>query len=327
MPSRSSHSEPASCFSLAIHLIAGSVILISLIPSWAGLFGGYHWLIDLFSHFRWQYLIACVPMLAWTLWRRQHVLTVLVAVTLLLNAWLIGRLMVHPGLGREALEDDFRLRVLSLNVLTSNPNKQQVLDHVTGADADFVFFMEVDDAWLSALQALKEKYPHHYAEPRGDNFGLAVFSHIPWKKPPVVWYADAKVPTVEVELNHQGRDLMVVCTHPLPPAGRHYATLRDQQLRQLAERVSRQTLPVLVMGDLNATPWSAGMRIVQHEENLGFRSLVTPCAPTWRAGSAFAIPIDHILCTAPLVLENRIVGPDVGSDHRSVKSDVRWAKP
>lgn len=312
--------------SVAWDRVIGAVFFLGLIPSWFGLLGGFHWFPDLFSHFRWQYLFACLPMLAWALWRRQRVLSLLTAATLLLNAWLIGSLALPSGISREDLADDFHLSVLSLNVLTSNPGMQKVIDHVIQADADFVFLMEVDNEWMNALKVLERKYPHHYARPRPDNFGVAIFSRVPWKSPPVVWYADAKVPTIEVELTHQGRDLMIVATHPLPPAGRRYAIKRNQQLRQLVDRIAGQSDPVLVLGDLNATPWSAGMRIVQQGGRLGYRSLEAPWTPTWRSGSIFAIPIDHILCTTPLVLENRTVGPDVGSDHRSVRADVRWAK-
>jgi endonuclease/exonuclease/phosphatase (EEP) superfamily protein YafD len=126
-------------------------------------------------------------------------------------------------------------------------------------------------------------------------------------------------------MTHQGRDFVLIGTHPPPPGGREFAAERDRQLGQLAEHVALTQMPVLVVGDLNATPWSAGMRIATGR-NLGFRSLRPPWTPTWRAASIFAIPIDHALCTAPLVIVGRSVGPDVGSDHRSLNIAVGWAR-
>jgi endonuclease/exonuclease/phosphatase (EEP) superfamily protein YafD len=48
--------------------------------------------------------------------------------------------------------------------------------------------------------------------------------------------------------------------------------------------------------------------------------------PTWSANTPFAIPIDHVLATSPLVITSRSVGPDVGSDHRPLDFVVGWAK-
>jgi endonuclease/exonuclease/phosphatase (EEP) superfamily protein YafD len=214
--------------------------------------------------------------------------------------------------------------VLSVNVLTSNPDKQKVLDHVLESDADVVFLMEVNDAWMAALRALRSKYPHQIGHPRQDNFGVALFSRTPWKREETLWLEDSLVPTIEIEWTHQGRELVLIGTHPLPPVGRDYATRRDTQLRALAGHVAALKQPVLVVGDLNATPWSTGMRITTAKGRLAYRSLSPPWTPTWRAGSIFAIPIDHALCTAPLVIAELKVGPDVGSDHRSVRVTMGW---
>jgi endonuclease/exonuclease/phosphatase (EEP) superfamily protein YafD len=311
---------PLSCLGLSI----GAMVVLAMLPSWIGLLGTWHWALDLFSHFRWQYLIVSVLAVGLTAWRGPRLVLAFAVATLLLNGFLIGRLAWQPGISRDNLADDFKLTVLSVNVLTSNPDKQAVLDHVQQADADVVFVMEVNGEWLAALQVLKSKYPHHMEHPREDNFGLALFSRIPWKREETLWLGDSLVPTVEVELSHQGRELVVIGTHPLPPVGREYASHRDEQLRLLAAHVSKRKPPALIVGDLNATPWSNGMRIVTAGDGLAFRSLSPPWTPTWRAGSIFAIPIDHALCTAPLVITERKAGPDVGSDHRPVRVTVGW---
>jgi endonuclease/exonuclease/phosphatase (EEP) superfamily protein YafD len=315
-------SESARC----ADLMAGTLIVLALLPSWIGLLGGFHWFLDLFSHPRWQYLAICVLAVAWTAWRRQRRVLLFAGTTLLLNGFLIGNLAWHPEIRREKLADDFSLSVLSLNVYTANPNKQQVLDHVREADADVVFLMEVNSEWVAAMEPLKAKYPHSVATPREDNFGVALFSRIPWKREETFLLGRAEVQSVEIEISHAGHDLRIIGTHPLPPVSRDYAAARDEQLRLLAQRVAQAAAPTLVVGDLNATPWSAGMRIVTKDGKLGFRSLSPPWIPTWRADTMFAIPIDHALCTKPLVITQRKIGPDVGSDHRSVRVTVGWEK-
>ena len=138
--------------------IVRMVLLVPIVCSWMGLFGGWHWFLHLFSHFRWQYLLASVVAVAWAAWRRQRKVLVLAVITLLLNTVLIGQLAWHPRMSRDAVSDDFRLRVLSLNVLTSNTRTQAVLDQVLASDADVVFLMEVNQRSIAALAGLKEKY-------------------------------------------------------------------------------------------------------------------------------------------------------------------------
>jgi endonuclease/exonuclease/phosphatase (EEP) superfamily protein YafD len=94
--------------------------------------------------------------------------------------------------------------------------------------------------------------------------------------------------------------------------------MRDSQLAALAQHVQQISEPVLVVGDFNATPWSVGMRHAMRG-NLGFRSLDAPWQPTWQSHSILAIPIDHALCTSPLVITHRSLGRDVGSDHRPLE--------
>jgi endonuclease/exonuclease/phosphatase (EEP) superfamily protein YafD len=300
--------------------------MVPIICSWMGLFGGWHWFLDLFSHFRWQYLLASIVAVAWAAWRRQRKVLLLAAVTLLLNAGLIGRLAWHPRISREAVSDDFKLRVLSLNVLTSNTRTEAVVDHVLASDADVVYLMEVSKRWMAALSGLKGKYPYVLARPRQDNFGVALFSRIPWTQEDIPMFGEAGVPSIEVHLSHQGHELVLLGTHPLPPVGGEYASLRNEQLQLLAEHVAKLGGAVLVVGDFNSTPWSEGMRILTRNSGLGFRSIAPPWTPTWRAGTPLAIPIDHALCTAPLVIAERSVGGDMGSDHRPLNITVGWEK-
>jgi len=303
--------------------LTGLGVLAGLLPSWLGMAGALHWTLDLLSHFRWQYLAASLGAIAWATWRRQRALTVAAALTLLLNVSLLGRLTWPPEVRPSRLTEGFSLRVLSMNVLSSNRQFQSARREIESSSADVVFLMEVNHRWMAELEALKERYPHHLALPREDNFGVALFSRIPWTRHEVKWLGHADVPSVEIELAHQGHDLVLIGTHPLPPVGGPYSQMRNEQLRELAKHVASLSKPVLVVGDLNTTPWSAGMRQLTASGHLGFRSLAPPWTPTWRAGSIFGIPIDHALCTAPLVIAERSVGSDFGSDHRPLLVIVR----
>jgi endonuclease/exonuclease/phosphatase (EEP) superfamily protein YafD len=304
--------------------IIPAMALLALLPSWLGLLGDWHWSLDLLAHFRWQYLGFSALIVAWAVWRRRRMVMALAGLTLLLNAALIGRLAWHPGVN-DRVAPDFSLRVMSFNLLTSNPHKQRVLDYLLAADADVICLLEFDGKWQAALAPLHAKYPHRLTDPRPDNFGIAVYSRIPLEKAAVLDLGEAGLPSIEARLSRQGRGLVVIATHPVPPAGRRNAAWRDSQLAHLANHVSQLQVPALVVGDLNATPWSAGVRILT-ASGLGFRSLAPAWMPTWRARSVFAIPIDHALATAPLLITRRSIGPDLGSDHRPLLVSVGWGR-
>lgn len=297
---------------------------IALLPSWLGLLGDWNWILDLFSHFRWQYVAVGVCVLAIAAWRRARAVVAVAALTLLLNGWLIGRLAwqheprLVPAPGASALS------VVSLNVQRVNSRKQDVVEYLRSTDADIVFLMEVDGPWVAALEPLEARYPHRIASPRTDNFGLVLLSRVPLQDTRLEYLAGSAAPTVMTIIEHAGRRLFLVGIHPVPPVGSHAAHLRDTQLTALAAVVRQSETPVLVIGDLNATPWSRAMRLLV-SAGLGFRGNAGPWKPTWRVGSLLAIPIDHALSTAPLVISAHEVGPDVGSDHRPVSLQVDWA--
>lgn len=297
----------------------------ALLPSWLGLAGSVHWFLDLFSHFRWQYLLVALVLVALSLWQRQRVVLAAALLTALLNAALLAQLATDTRSGAGEAEPDFALRVVSFNVLASNPQHQRVVDYVAGSGADVVFLAEIDAGWARSLEALKAEYPYQFVHPRPDNFGGALLSRLPLLEPELLKLGAGPRPTLKARLEHQGRSLLFVGMHPVPPMGGEFALHRDSQIDGLRDYVAAQGDPVLTVGDFNASPWSAPMRRLVRGA-LGFRGEDPPWTPTWSVFTPFAVPIDHALCTGPLWIAQREVGPDLGSDHRPVRIEVRWLK-
>ena len=142
-----------------------------------------------------------------------------------------------------------------------------------------------------------------------------------WRNAQVLRFGLRAMPSVGVQMNRQGREFVLIGTHPLSPTGPRRARVSDRQFAWLANHVQQLKEPVLVVGDMNATPWSVGLRIAT-ASNLGFRSLDAPSAPTWHARSPFAIPVDHALRTAPLVVTDRKAGPSTPT----TGPDLPWVR-
>lgn len=91
---------------------------------------------------------------------------------------------------------------------------------------------------------------------------------------------------------------------------------------QLPRYVHRAASPVLLLGDLNVSPWSPYFRRLLRESGLRDSSQGRGVRPTWPTfNPLMLIPIDHCLYSPGIAIVNRQTGPHVGSDHFPVIVD------
>ena len=112
---------------------------------------------------------------------------------------------------------------------------------------------------------------------------------------------------------------------PVPPLGHNE---RDAQLAGLARELAANPGPVLLVGDLNTTPWSPAFANL-----LAQAQLDDPAQQFWPTGTWPAVLpvgriwIDHVLAGHGATVTSRTVLEDVGSDHLPVVASVTvWAR-
>jgi endonuclease/exonuclease/phosphatase (EEP) superfamily protein YafD len=290
------------------------VCVMALLATFAGFFARAWWLLELTTHFRPHLAITCLLLAGFWAWRRRWRWVAGCVGGLILNMlvmcphFLAGP--VSPASGSSPL------RIVSLNVHTSNPQAELVVSFLSEANADIVLLMEVDDLWMQKLAEWSAQYPYQLVEAREDNFGIAVFSRVPWTNAAVAEFGSAGVPTVVADLNVSGRSIHFVGTHPLPPGTASYSAQRNEQLEKLAEHMTGITNPIVLVGDLNTTPWSPCFTELQRRSGLHDASKGTWISGSWPATLPVGkIPIDHCLISPELRIVSRKLGPPVGSDH------------
>jgi endonuclease/exonuclease/phosphatase (EEP) superfamily protein YafD len=217
------------------------------------------------------------------------------------------------------------LRLMIFNVLFTNKNHVAAIDHVLQVDADIVCLLEVDSSWQHSLEPLRVKYPQRVEDLSAGAFSIACYTRLPVKSSEVRRFTIWGLPTVLLNLDHLGTKLTFIGTHPDTPIGALHAQQWRSQLSQIGSAVAAIDGEVIVAGDFNATPWCEGMRLLREAGGLQFRSVDPVWPPTWGLNLPTMIPIDHVLLKGGLSVQKRVLGPDVGSDHRSVTVELARA--
>ncbi|MBN2703583.1 MAG: endonuclease/exonuclease/phosphatase family protein [Pontiellaceae bacterium] len=295
-------------------IIVALLALVSLL----GLAGRLHWTLDLFSHFRVQYAQLALIGAGICLWVRFNKVVLAFIALFLLNYAFIFPLY----LGKPDAPTQKPHRAMLMNINANNGNTDQVLDAVEDFAPDLLLLEEVTPKWVEELAPLNELFPYRIAQPQTDCFGIMLLSKYPLTEGVVVEIGDGGVPSIIADVNFPDGTITLIGTHPLPPIGSAYSAHRNRQLKELAAVAKSQRKPVLVMGDLNTTPWSPYFRNLLRDSGLHDSTKGFGFQPTWSPSIRFLkIPIDHMLYSSGIRVWNRVVGPKVGSDHLPVVMD------
>ena len=304
-------------FLLFLFTAAGTVICFLTL---AGFGGGYAWSLDLASHFRVQYLV-CLALAALVvgLGRRFWLAAVFAAFA----AWNLALILpLYDSPARPAAPDGEALRAYWLNVNTANRNAAALLASIDRHKPDFILLAEVNDRWTKDLRTLSADYPHKLERPRPDNFGIALYSRHPLQDQRVLDLGAAGVPSLLVRAAPGGRDFYLLGTHTLPPIGPTYARRRNLHLAAIPDLAASLEAPLLLLGDLNATPWSYNFKRLLAASALRNGARGRGLQPTWPAPLwPLRIPIDHSLHSTGIEIRDRLIGEAVGSDHYPVIVD------
>lgn len=296
------------------------IAFLSLPVTWLGSLGRFHWMLDLFSHFRLQYAVVCAAVLLYALFRRRVVLILAAAVSFLWNAQLIHA--VHRTAEPQAAPAAKPLKVMTFNVMGNNDNHVAVIEHILNVDPDIVCLLETGDDWRLSLEPLRVKYPYRVEELGAGYFSIACYTRLPLTSSQIRRFPPWGLPSVILNMDHLGTPLTFIGAHPLPPMGEEDATVWRDILSQLGDLVAGIEGNVIVGGDLNATPWCHGMRLLREKSGLGFHSVDPVWPPTWGLHLPMMIPIDQILLKGSFIIQKRHIGPPMGSDHRSVMVEL-----
>lgn len=287
-------------------------LLNRLLPPSADTFA---WLIDLAAH--WQLFYAPLWLALCLLCALRARRWLLLAPFALLPLWSASARLPESN---ESDGGAAALVVVAANVHVGNRDPAPLVAWLRAQPADVVVISELSAPYAEALsRALGNDYPYRELHPRESPFGVGILSRRPLRNAALIDDADG-VQTLLADIDIAGRPARIVAAHPMPPLAPHWHSKRDRLLTVASETADT---PLIVAGDLNATPWSSALIGLERHALLRTAGL----APTWpRPGrGAIGIPIDHVLASRHWRRGPVSRGPDIGSDHFPVRVALRRA--
>lgn len=315
---------PSSSLSVWGLLEVGAVL--ACLATLTGFLGRLWWILELTSHFRLHLALSLGALAAVWAMKRRWRMTAICGAAAAANALLV-LFLLWPA-GKPVATAGPRLRLVALNVHTANERSDLVREFLRRTDADVILLMEVNERWMDALKSLRTNYPQVIAEPREDNFGIALFSRLPLTNGEVVEFGKAEVPSIAATIAVGGQNVFLLGTHPLPPGSAESARRRNEQFQEIAARLRRCARPAIVLGDLNSTPWSPYFSELLRDSGLKNTSQGRGLFGSWPAWLPSArIALDHCLVSTSIRVINQQLGPRVGSDHLPVMIDLQIPMP
>jgi endonuclease/exonuclease/phosphatase (EEP) superfamily protein YafD len=285
----------------------------------------FHWTLDILSHYHLQYTVGlalCLLVLLLLRDFRFYLLSVVAA--FLVNLILVTPFFLTPGPVAQAATEATPLRVMALNISTSNAGYGQVVELIRERQPDLVFMSEVREDLLAVLRAeLADSYPHLHAEPSRVTLGVAFLSRQPFQEVETVMPGGRGRRYLRAVLDWQGQPVTIVGIHPLPPMSGEWAASRNSEIALMGQLANEATQPFILLGDLNASPWSQPMRQLMANTALRYAMQGYGIGLTWRlAGVLLGAPLDYILVSPAWQVVNYVEGGDIRSDHIPIQADL-----
>lgn len=293
------------------------LLFLSVFFTFTGFFSQYGLFFDLTSHFRLQYLIIqIICVIGFFVWQQRR-RSCAIAFVALINLFQIIPLYLEVPVNKISSEvSPHQLKIILVNVHTSNRQFGKVAEYIQQKQPDLVALEEINPEWMAALTPVLNEFPYRQFELRTDNFGIGLFSKIKPETMTLEYFGKVGVPSVVARFQFEEKPLSVLLTHPVPPASQVYYEYRNEQMESIASKREGFGSNLIVIGDFNSTSWSdyfhnfiRKMNLIDSRQGFGLQT-------TWPAMMPFlAITIDHCLVSPNMMVIDRKIGPDVGSDH------------
>lgn len=305
------------------------MVVLTAVGMLLGYTGSWHWLAELFAHFFIQYwLIALLAGVALFLARDRAYGAAAITLFCLASFALAPYYLVQESVS--VVPGNTGLKLLQFNAAQDPERVIEWLER-NPERADVVVLLEATPNFQVGIKRLRSLYPHVLTDLRHGPFGIALLSKFPLDSGVTLDLAGDDYPALAAKILPKAWPvpLQLYAIHPPPPISGELAGIRNRYMEKLATlTVANPLVPSVVVGDANSTPWSPWFRdFVQagklRDSQGGLGLLATWPAATAKYSPLLGIPIDVCLVSDKLHVAARYAGPDFGSDHLPVITELR----
>jgi endonuclease/exonuclease/phosphatase (EEP) superfamily protein YafD len=273
---------------------------------------------DILVHFQIVYAAILIVLIALALLRRRWRALLIAAAPAVA---LVFAFTPYLPAARVGADRSGSLRVLTFNARYGNDDFTRAAAWLRGAEIDVVFLTELNAAGWRGLDDLRAQYPHQVRA----QFWSAILSRHP------IVPVDMALPEASTGVagrlcRERGGCVLIVGLHLSRPLTSRLVAIQRRAFAAAVATLQRYPDDAhIVLGDFNMTPWTR-----RYRDFLARAALVDSAAgrlprPTWGPrGWLRLLPIDHILHSAGLIVMDRRVGPDLGSDHLPIAVRFAW---
>jgi endonuclease/exonuclease/phosphatase (EEP) superfamily protein YafD len=286
--------------------------------------GAFWWGFELLSHLRVQFAVGAAIFAVFFLVRRVHVEAVIAVILIVINIiplfpYLIGSPAALAG------DENARLRVMTFNLHQEQADLGALRHLIRREKPDFVLITEFRTPPARFLRDLDDILPYRTGSPRAGLFRLLLLSRLPIAAARLHKPSLSFLPVLEARLCRGSTDCFTLLglhaarPSPAEPTGWRDAMLAFVAARAAASRDGR----VIVIGDLNATPWSPVLKRVMKIGGLRDAAIGSPFRSTWTSRfPLLGLPLDQVLIGRAVGINSRRVAESIGSDHFPVIADL-----
>lgn len=228
-------------------------------------------------------------------------------------------------LGENAKNEKPNFKIISINIFSQNNEYQHLKKFIDKETADVIVLQELTPDWQKNIEFIRNKYPYYKEEPRANNFGIAVYSKIPFDTVITKNYIDEMHPSLLGEIKINSKPITILMTHPVPPLPNQARfEKRNKQYQLIKNEIDNlNTNNIILIGDLNSTIYSPNFKLVQSEKLKDARSGFG-LQNSWNAFiPIFRTNIDQCWVSKNIKVTNFYRGEKIQSDHFPIVAELK----
>ncbi len=227
--------------------------------------------------------------------------------------------------GDNAKGEKSNFKITSINIFSQNEEFQHLKDYLAKEKSDVLVLQELTPAWQKHVEFIRKEYPYYKEEVRNNNFGIAIYSKIPFTKVSTKNYIDEMHPSILAEIIVDAKPLSILATHPVPPLPNQARFERRNKqyelMKQEIDALSNEN--IILVGDLNSTVYSPNFKLVQSDKMKDARSGFG-LNNSWNAFiPIFRTNIDQCWVSKNIKVTNFYRGDDIKSDHFPIVAELK----